>query len=479
MRFQLRVVRMTPRQLRPYQFLTAEFMADVPRCNVWLGMGLGKTVSSLTALGSLSVLEPGIFPALVIAPLRVARSTWPAEVAEWRHLRGIRVVPIVGDLKQREWALRQRAEVYSVNYEQLPWLTERLGDDWPFKTVIADESSRLKNHRAHFRLEKTGRRTLVRTGTQRARAISKAAIKYVKRWVNLTGTPSANGLQDLWGQAWFLDFGHRLGSDYGSFEQRYFKTGFNGHGLEPLEHAEAEIQRKLADVTISLQSKDYFDLPPLIENDIYVDLPDKARRHYDEMEKTLFTELDGTEIEAFNAASKTMKLLQFANGAAYTDDKGSWALVHDEKIEALKDVVEEAAGMPVLVAYHFKSDLARLQKAFPRGRKLDQSSQTIADWNRGRIPMLFAHPASAGHGLNLQHGSNILAFFSLNWNLEEHAQILERIGPVRQAQAGLNRPVFVHYIKARRTIDDVVHERLRTKRSVQDCLLDAMRARRV
>jgi len=214
-----------------------------------------------------------------------------------------------------------------------------------------------------------------------------------------------------------------------------------------------------------------------IHNRVYVNLPAKARAQYIEMERDMFTELDGHGVEALNAAARTMKCLQLANGAAYIDDKQTFEVVHDEKIDALKSVIEEANGAPVLVAYHFKSDLARLQKAIPAGRALDADPATIRDWNAGKIPVLFAHPASAGHGLNLAEGGNILAFFSLNWNLEEHMQIVERVGPMRQAQAGLKRPVFIHYIMAEGTVDDLILERLTSKRSVQDILLDALKRR--
>jgi SNF2 family DNA or RNA helicase len=247
----------------------------------------------------------------------------------------------------------------------------------------------------------------------------------------------------------------------------------------PQAFAQEQIEAALADCTITVRAQDYLDLPPLVENVIEVDLPPGARRHYRELEREMFTVLaGGHEVEAFNAAAKTMKCLQAANGALYVDDQGQWKELHDAKIEALKSVVEEAAGAPVLVAYHFKSDLARLQRAFPQGRALDADPRTVAAWNAGRVPVLFAHPASAGHGLNLQDGGNIIVFFGLWWNLEEHEQIIERIGPTRQAQSGYNRPVYVHRIVARGTVDDLVLARLKTKASVQQILLEAMKGQR-
>jgi SNF2 family DNA or RNA helicase len=441
-------------------------------------MGVGKTGATLTYLSHLSILERDALPALVLAPQRVAASVWPAEVKEWDHLRDLRVSAIIGPKAQREAALRRKADVYTINYENLPWLAGRLGDVWPFRTVVADESVRLKSHRSHFRIETTGRRTLIRTGGQRGRALAKPAIKNVTRWVNLTGKPAPNGLQDLWGQTWFLDFGQRLGSHYDAFQQRYFRAGYNGYGLEPLDHAQSEIEARLSDICLTLLAKDFFDLPPIIENTLWVELPPVARKIYDDMEDEMFAELHAGDVEAFNAAGKTSKTHQICNGAVIHDDKGTWEEVHKEKLYALESVIEEAAGMPVLVAYHFKSDLARLQKAFPKGRQLDKNPRTIVEWNAGKIPILFAHPASCGHGLNLQHGSNILVFFSIDWNLDNHEQIIERIGPMRQFQAGIDRPTFLHYILAKNTIDEVIRERLISKRTVQELLLEAMKHRK-
>ena len=244
--------------------------------------------------------------------------------------------------------------------------------------------------------------------------------------------------------------------------------------LVPLDHAQDEIQERIRDVCLSVDVAKYLDIKEPITNNIYVDLPPNAHKLYKDMEREMFLEIKGLEVEAFNAASKTMKCLQLASGAIYTDESGAYQTVHDAKIEALESIIEEACGMPVLVAYHFKSDLERLLKALPQGRQLDSNAQTLRDWNAGKIPVLFAHPASAGHGLNMQNGGNIIAFFSHNWNLEEYQQIIERIGPTRQAQAGYDRPVFIYHIIARNTIDDVVIERRETKREVQDLLLEAM-----
>jgi len=461
-----------PFKARDYQRAIIRHIVENERCNVFAGMGSGKTSSTLTALEGLSMCADP-FPALVLAPLRVASTTWPDEVKKWAHLSGLKVGAAIGSAGDRARVLRSRNDIVCINYENAEWLIDWAASEaaWPFKTVIADESTRLKSFR-------------VKQGGKRAQALGKVAHKHVRRWVNLTGTPAPNGLLDLWGQQWFIDAGQRLGRSFSSFQDRWFmvkrKPGqqFGGTVL-PLPGAEAEIHRLLAECTITVRAQDFLDLPPLVENVIRVELPEKARRQYRELEREMFLALDhGKNVEAFNAASLTIKCLQLANGALYTDEGADWQEIHDAKIDALRSVVEEANGMPVLVAYHFKSDLARLVRAFPQGRALDTGPSTIKDWNAGRIPLLFAHPASAGHGLNLQDGGNIIAFFGLWWDLETHSQVIERIGPTRQSQSGHNRSVFVHHIVASGTIDETVLARLKTKASVQDLLLEAMKERR-
>lgn len=454
----------TPRE---YQQPVIDHILDEQRDAVWAGMGMGKTVSALTALDILEITEPG--PALVLAPLRVAASTWPDEAAKWAHLTNVEVSAVVGTPDERRAALKRSATIYTTNYDNLPWLVEHYGDKWPFRKVVADESTKLKS----FRL---------RQGGVRAQSLARVAHCKVDRFIELTGTPSPNGLQDLWGQAWFLDEGVRLGRSFEAFKARWFQSiqvGGDRYAtrLEPLPFAQEQIEDRMRDLCLSLDARDYFDISEPIVNVIRVELPAKARRLYKDMEREMFLALEcGTEVEAFNAASKTIKCLQLANGAIYTDDTCSaFAEIHDAKLQALEDVIEESAGMPVLVAYHFKSDLARLQRAFPKGRALDKDPQTIRDWNAGRIPVLFAHPASAGHGLNLQDGGNILAFFGHWWDLEQLQQIIERIGPTRQAQAGHDRPVFIHHIVAADTVDEIVIARRESKREVQDLLLEAMK----
>ena len=449
---------------RPYQKRIIEAIIDRPRTMVWAGMGCGKTVATLTALDPLLFMGRG--PALIVAPLRVAQSTWPDEAAKWRHLEHLTVSVVCGTEAARIRALEKPADIYCTNFEQLPWLVERFGKKWPFRIVVVDEATRLKG----FRL---------RGGSSRAKALARV-YSLTERFVELTGTPAANGLIDLWGQAWFIDKGERLGKSMTEYESRFFvpiRTGDEAYMVKwvPMEGADAKIKALLSDVAITVNAEDYFDIDEPIFNRIAVDLPQDARRSYDELEKTLYTMLEaGKSIEAANSRSALVKCLQVASGAVYAED-GTWTEVHRAKIDALRSVVEEAAGMPVLVAYQFRHEVDRILDAFPQARLLDKDPQTIRDWNAGKIPLLLAHPAACGHGLNLQDGGNILCFFSVGWNYEHYAQIIERIGPTRQAQSGHPRPVFVHAIVARGTVDESVYRALLKKEDVLDFLLGRAR----
>jgi len=449
---------------RAYQHQIIDHVLEHPRCAIWAGMGMGKTSATLSALDALELVEQG--PALVIAPLRVAVSTWPDEAKKWTHLSHLEIVPIVGTVTERRSALARASSIYTTNYEQLPWLVEELNGRWPFKTIVADESTRLKG----FRL---------RQGTSRARALAKVAHTHATRFIELTGTPSPNGLQDLWGQSWFLDAGKRLGRSFDAFINRWFQSvriGGDPHAVQvrAMPHAQAEIEERLRDLCLGLDARDWFDLKAPVVNIVRVDLPPKARALYREMEREMFAQIGNVRIEAFDAAARTNKCLQLANGAAYVDDRGAWVEVHDAKLQALESIIEEACGAPVLVAYHFRSDLERLRRAFPKGRALDNDPQTLKDWNQGKVSLLFAHPASAGHGLNLQDGGNILVFFGHWWDLEQFQQMVERIGPARQAQAGHDRAVFIHHLVSADTVDEIVMKRRDSKRAVQDLLLEAM-----
>lgn len=467
---------------RSYQPAITDHIVRLPRCNVFAGMGVGKTPATLQAVSDL-LLFGEVNRVLVIAPKRVAQHTWPGEIANFRTSFGhLRIAAAIGSDKERRAAIASGAEIVTINYENLAWLIEHYGATWPFDMVVADEVSRLKGLRVSLQTSKSGKKFLTGQGGSRAKALARVAISRVKRWVGLTGTPAANGLADLWGICWYIDAGQRLGSSFTAFSHRWFRalpgSDPQRQQIEPLPYADEQIRAAIKDVTIAIEAKDHFDLPPLIENNILVELPPKALAQYKAMEKELFTEIGGHQIEAFDAGSKSQKCLQIASGAAYTDDKGNWTPVHDAKIEALQSVVEEAAGMPVLVFYHFKSDLARILKAFPKAVHLGADPKIIDRWNSGKIPMLVAHPQSAGHGLSLQHGSNIMCFFSSNWSLEADAQAIERAGPTRQAQSGYKRPVFVHRLIGKGTLEEAVVKRLKTKASVQDALLEAMKISR-
>ena len=457
-----------------------QFIVDTPRCNLYAGMGTGKGPATLEAIATLFLFGE-INRVLVVAPKRVALSTWPGEIAKFCSSFGhMTCVAAIGNAERRHAAIKSGADITTINYENLTWLVDNYGAAWPFDMIVCDESSRLSGLRVSLQTSKTGKKFLTGQGGSRAKSLARVALTKAKRFVNLSGTPAANGLEQLWGQCFYLDAGMRLGTSFTAFQSRWFRQLPGGDGyarIEPLPYADEQIRSAIKDLTISIEAKDHFDLPPLIENIITVDLPPAARQKYKEVEREFFTEIEGHVIEAFSAGAKSQKCLQLAAGAAYTDDQGNWVEVHDAKLDALQSVMEEAAGMPVLVFYHFKSDLARIQKAFPTAVHLGSKPQTIVDWNAGRIPMLLAHPQSAGHGLSLQHGGNICCFFSTNWSLEADSQAIERIGPTRQAQSGYKRPVFVHRIVARGTLDEVVVARLRTKASIQDALLKAMKNR--
>jgi len=453
---------------RPYQRVALDFLLNAPRCALWAGMGLGKTSAVLSVLDILYNLGGETHPTLILAPKRVAAHTWPDEARKWRQFQSLEVSPVLGTPAQRLAALKRDVPIFTINYDNIPWLVEHYGDRWPFRTLVPDEATRLKS----FRL---------RQGGVRAQALSKVVHAHVTRVMELTGTPSPNGLSDLWGQMWMLDKGERLGRTYSAFVDRWFQRvpGDDGYAqIKPLAHAQAEIQNLLKDICLTLDAADWFDLEKPIVNVIQVDMPAKARAIYRAMEKEMFAQIEQHSIEAFGAAAKSMKCLQLANGAAYVgEDNKEYVEVHDAKLQALESVLEEAGGAPVLVAYHFKSDLARLQRAFPDAINI-ATAEGLRRAKKGEGRLWLGHPASVGHGVDgLQEHCNIVVFFGHWWNLEEHDQFIERVGPVRQAQAGFKRPVFVHYIVAADTVDEIVMERRSTKREVQDLLLSAMKRR--
>jgi len=449
---------------REFQDIFTSYIIEHQRCQGFLDMGMGKTVSSLTAADILWLAGSNLSPMLAIAPLRVARDVWPGEIAKWDHLNGLEVSPIIGTTpKQRSLALRKKADVYTINYENIPWLVEQFPKGrWPFKMGVADESTRLKG----FRLRK---------GTKRSTALSKVA-RLTGRWLNLTGTP-AYKLIDLWGPMYFVDFGERLGTSFTKFKNRWFDEDIYKHTITPKANAAGEIAGLIKDCSVTLRAKDWFQFDEPVRMPVYFDLPYRARQLYSSMENTMYAELgNDIAVEAMTAAAKSGKLLQMANGAVYIDDKGNWEPVHDAKFVKLDEIVDEVGDEPVMIAYWFKSDLVRLKKRYPEARVLD-TKQDEDDWNAGKIKKLLVHPQSVGHGLNLQDGGFIIIFFSQLWPAELREQIIERIGPVRQLQSGHPRPVLVFDIIARNTVDECAQARYYENLSVQDALKIATRWR--
>ena len=468
-------------QRREYQKLMTSFMLRHNRCNIWASMGAGKTGSVLWALNRLfrnGQLNDDDDRVLILAPLRVASGTWPAEQEKWQF-PCLRVVDATGSEKRRIAALESGANVVCTNYEVIEWLIDYYGkDDWPFTVIVADESTKLKSFRS-----RSG-------GSKRAKALSKVAFGRVKRFINLTGTPSPNGLKDLWGQNWFIDAGERLGSSYTAFTDRWFNSVQKGKSAMAREYharpgADNEIHQKMKDISLTIDAAEWFGCEAPVIVPVEIDLPKKARQAYIDMEEKLFAELESGEVEAANAAAKTSKCLQIASGAVYVSGPDGeatkdWEKVHDTKLDALESIVEELQGAPLLVAYQFKHELERILKRFPQAQafaKGAKGNKQMEAWNRGEIEILCVHPASAGHGLNLQDGGHHLAFISQGWNLEHYLQVVERIGPVRQKQAGHERPVFLYHIVAKNTLDEVVAARTDEKKSVQEELLNYMKRR--
>ncbi|MGP1609344.1 MAG: SNF2-related protein [Burkholderiales bacterium] len=439
-------------------------------CNIWAEPGVGKTGGTYEPIEILRLLGSHFFPWLVVAPKRVAVDVWPREQKKWNQFHDLRVVNLAGreDAFDRIEQLRRGADIFVINYDLAQWLVEHFETKkiaWPFRGVVADEATKLKS----FRL---------RNGGKRAMALAKMQ-KYVGRWVNLTGTPSPNGLIDLWGQCWFLDRGERLGRTFGEFKERYFIEDPYTNEIRPRPGSDEQIMAKLSDITLSLRAADYFDLPPITHNHIFANLSPPAMEQYRRMETEMFVELEGKSAEAMNAATVTMKCLQMASGAVYTGDTMAagpreWAEFDTAKLDALDSLLNDMNGEPLLTAYHWKFEVERVKKRFPYTREI-KTSEDIDDWNKKRIRHALIHPASAGHGIDLAVGGHHLAFLDPWWDAEQYSQIIERLGPTRQVQHGLNRPVFLHHIIAAGTLDEAVVERRLGKLRVQDVLLARMR----
>lgn len=438
--------------LHAYQLRGVSFILNKKRCGLFLDMGLGKTTTTLTAISD--VIDGfGAKKVLVIAPLRVANTVWAQEAKRWQHLKHLQVSVCTGTEKNRIKALSVAADIYVINRENVVWLVDLYRDKWPFDFVVIDESSSFKD-----------------SGSKRFKALRKI-LPYTEHFVLLTGTPSPNGLLDIWSQIYLLDFGMTLGRTMTAYKQRFFDADYMGYKWFPKEGAAEKIHDLLTPRVISMSAADYLELPDRIDLTVELDLPDKVMDAYLDFEKTLLAQLpEGEEIEAVNAAVLANKLLQYCNGTLYTDDVGNWSELHTAKLDALEELIEENPGENVLIAYNYKADLERIQKRFPKARVLDKDPETVEQWNRGEIPLLLAHPASAGHGLNLQRGGSMIVWFGLNWSLELYQQFNARLH--RQGQ---DKPVRIIHLAVNGGIDQRVLSVLADKDAGQAALLSALK----
>lgn len=438
-----------------YQSYAIDYIETHPVAAVLLDMGLGKTVISLTAIADLLFDSFEAHRILVVAPLRVARDTWPAEISKWQHLKHLTYAVAVGTVKERKAALSAGADITIINRENLGWLIDSSGFEFNYDMVIIDELSSFKNHKS-----------------KRFQSLMKVRPK-VKRIIGLTGTPSSNGLMDLWAEFKLLDFGERLGRFITHYRNNYFipdkRNGEIIYSYKPMPYAEDAIYRKISDITISMKSTDHLQMPELITSQYEVQLSENEEQRYEELKADFILELPEGEITAANAASLTGKLSQLANGAIY-DDEGNIVDFHDRKLDALEDIIESANGKPLLVAYWFKHDLQRIKKRFDV-REI-KTSKDIIDWNNGDIPVAVIHPASAGHGLNLQAGGSTLIWFGLTWSLELYQQTNARLW--RQGQA--SGTVVIEHIITKGTIDERILKALSLKEVSQNALIDAVKA---
>lgn len=438
-----------------YQQYATNFVLKHPVAAVFLDCGMGKSVIALTAIYDLMFNSFDVSKVLVIAPLRVARDTWPSEINKWNHLKGLTYSVVVGSETERKEALRRKADIYITNRENVEWLVSKSGFPFDFDMVVIDELSSFKS-----------------VSAKRFKSLLKVRPK-IKRIVGLTGTPSSNGLMDLWAQFRLLDRGERLGRFITGYRNTFFVPDKRNQQMvfsyKPRHGAEDAIYRLISDITISMKSSDFLNLPPCMMNEVEVKLSDQERSTYDAFRKDLVVALGDEEIDAANAATLSGKLLQMANGAVYSEDKTA-VHIHDRKLDALEDIIEGANGKPVLVAYWYHHDLERIRKRF-HVREI-KTSKDIRDWNEGTVPVAVIHPAGAGHGLNLQSGGSTLVWFGLTWSLELYQQTNARLW--RQGQRDT---VVIHHIIVKDTIDEDVMRVLRMKAKTQDDLIQAVKAR--
>ncbi len=442
-----------------YQQTAIDKILRTPRCGLFLDMGLGKTVITLTAIEDLIYNCFAVSKVLVIAPLRVAEDTWSRECDKWEHLKSLKIVKILGTPRQRRLALSQEADIYIINRENVVWLTDELsgiGNGWFFDMVVIDELSSFKSPKA-----------------QRFRALKKYIMRS-ERVVGLTGTPAPNGLIDLWSQMYLIDGGERLGKTVTGYRERYFtpnqrnQTTIFNYKLK--ENAESAIMNKISDICISMKAEDWLDMPERIDLVISVHMSESQRKAYEKFEKDCYIQLMEGEVTAATAAALTNKLLQYSNGAMYLPD-GTYAETSDSKLDKLEEIIDTSNSKPILCFYSFRHDLERIKKRFRFARKLENSAD-IEDWNNGEIQLLLAHPAGAGHGLNLQAGGNIIVWFGLTWSLELYQQANARL--YRQGQ---ENAVIIHHLITENTCDERVLQSLQGKANVQEDLLNELKAK--
>ena len=439
--------------LHEYQNYCVDFIKAHKESALFLSCGLGKTIITLTALNDLLLDDFEVSKILVIAPIRVTL-VWAEEIHKWGHLRFLDVALVTGGVKKREAALQSEAVIHIVNRENVPWLVEYFGRDFPYDCVVLDELSSFKNHRA-----------------QRVKALKKVR-PYVKRWIGLTASPATNNLLDLWSEFFLLDGGERLGRYIGRYREAYFRAGAMNpktgivYSYVLRDGAEEQIYNRINDITVSMKAIDYLPMPECLYVNREVSI---SMESYEKFKRELVLSIGETEIDASNAAVLSNKLIQMANGCIY-DDERMPHIIHNAKLDALEDLIESAYGQPVLVAYWFQHDRARILERFLGIREI-KNAEDITDWNEGRISVALIHPASAGHGLNLQAGGHILIWFSLTWSLELYQQTNARLW--RQGQ---KNPVTIYHIIAKATIDEDIMRALSEKNSTQERLIEAVKA---
>ena len=438
-----------------YQNYAKDFILAHKVSALFLDCGLGKTITTLTAINELMYDSFEISKVLIIAPLRVAQSTWKEEIEKWDHLNLLRYSIAVGDEKERLKALKQNAGIYIINRENVNWLVTKSGIDFNFDMLIIDELSSFKSHTS-----------------KRFKSLLKIR-PYFERVVGLTGTPSSNGLMDLWAEFRVLDLGERLGRYITHYRNEYFlpdkRNGAVIFSYKPQPNAEERIYRKLADMTISMKSTEYLKMPELILNELEINLDEEDQTKYKKFKKEMVMTIQEKEIDAINAASLSNKLIQLANGSIYDEDKKFYE-VHNKKLDRLEEIIKSANGKPVLVAYWFKADKERIEKRF-KVREI-KTADDIKQWNKGMIDLALIHPASAGHGLNLQSGGSTLVWFSLTWSLELYQQTNARL--YRQGQKDT---VVIHHLITKNTIDEDIMKSIKRKDKTQEALMKAVKAR--